>query len=105
MQALIKFHASHYMKGLHEVVHRDEQTQGFMERSYPIPLCAPIMRRTISCKLFMYSDSYVKSFYSAWERGSLCTLCCEIKKKALQNSLHVHITNTYYPFPKPERPS
>ena len=28
-QALIKkFHASHYMKGLHEVVHRDEQAQG-----------------------------------------------------------------------------
>jgi hypothetical protein len=31
------------MKGLHEVVHLDEQAQGFMERSYPIPLCAPIM--------------------------------------------------------------
>ena len=31
MQALIKkFHASHYMKGLHEVVHRDEQAQGLM---------------------------------------------------------------------------
>ena len=30
-QALIKkFHASHYMKGLHEVVHRDEQAQGVM---------------------------------------------------------------------------
>ena len=30
-QALIKkFHASHYMKGLHEVVHRDEQSQGVM---------------------------------------------------------------------------
>jgi hypothetical protein len=52
-QALIKkFHASHYMKGLHEVVHRDEQAQGVMglrhrnqkpERSYPTPLCAPIM--------------------------------------------------------------
>ena len=28
-QALIKkFHASHYMKGLHEVVHHDEQAQG-----------------------------------------------------------------------------
>ena len=26
-------------------------------------------------------------------------------EKALQNCLHVHITNTYYPFPKPERPS
>jgi hypothetical protein len=25
-----KFHASHYMKGLHEVVRRDEQAQGFM---------------------------------------------------------------------------
>jgi hypothetical protein len=33
-QALIKkFHASHYMKGLHEVVHRDEQP----ERSFPLP--------------------------------------------------------------------
>jgi hypothetical protein len=47
-QALIKiFHASHYMKSLHEVVHRDEQTQGVMglrQRCYyPIPLCAPIM--------------------------------------------------------------
>jgi hypothetical protein len=30
-KALIKiFHASHYMKGLHEVVHRDEQAQGVM---------------------------------------------------------------------------
>ena len=30
-QALIKkFHASHYMKGLHKVVHRDEQAQGVM---------------------------------------------------------------------------
>jgi hypothetical protein len=30
-QALIKkVHASHYMKGLHEVVHRDEQAQGVM---------------------------------------------------------------------------
>jgi hypothetical protein len=30
-QALIKtFYASHYMKGLHEVVHRDEQAQGVM---------------------------------------------------------------------------
>ena len=43
-----KCHASHYMKGLHEVVHRDEQAQGVMglrhrERSYPTPLCAPIM--------------------------------------------------------------
>jgi hypothetical protein len=29
--ALIKiFHTSHYIKGLHEVVHRDEQAQGFM---------------------------------------------------------------------------
>ena len=29
-QALIKkIQASHYMKGLHEVVHRDEQAQGF----------------------------------------------------------------------------
>jgi hypothetical protein len=34
-QALIKkFHASHYMKGLHEVVHRDEQAQGVMGLSH-----------------------------------------------------------------------
>jgi hypothetical protein len=25
-----KFHASHYMKGLHEVVRRDEQAKNFM---------------------------------------------------------------------------
>jgi hypothetical protein len=27
--ASTKIHASYYMKGLHEVVHRDEQAQGF----------------------------------------------------------------------------
>jgi hypothetical protein len=38
-----KFHASHYMKGLHEVVHRDEQAQGFMGLRW----------RTTSCKPFI----------------------------------------------------
>ena len=74
-QALIKrFHASHYMKGLHEVVHRDEQAQEFTERSYPIPLCAPI-KCEINALLhvnLLYSDSYVKSFVApGYETGHL----------------------------------
>jgi hypothetical protein len=58
-QALVKkIHGSHYMKGLHEVVHRDEQAQGFMGfsqrklRSAWEIVCRFLQNSSVSCKSF-----------------------------------------------------
>jgi hypothetical protein len=63
-QALIKkFHASHYMKGLHEVVHRDEQAQGVMGLRHR-------KLRSAWAKIRYYKDvtlceNYVRDFFIA----------------------------------------
>ena len=63
-QALTKkFHASHYMKGLHEVVHRDEEAQGLMGlrhrklgSAWEI-LCRFLQNSSVSCKSWFF-DSF-----------------------------------------------
>jgi hypothetical protein len=62
-QALInKVHASHYMKGLHEVVHRDEQAQGVMGlrhrklwSAWEI-LCRFLQNSSVSCKSWFFDS-------------------------------------------------
>jgi hypothetical protein len=65
-QALIKkFHACHYIEGLHEVVHRDEQAQGFMglrQRKLRSAweweiLCRFLQNSSVSCKSW-FLDSF-----------------------------------------------
>jgi hypothetical protein len=57
------FHASHYMKGLHEVVRRDEHAQGFMGlrqrrlRSAWEILCRFLQNLSVSCKSWFF-DSF-----------------------------------------------
>jgi hypothetical protein len=70
-QALIKkFNASHYMKGLHEVVH---QAQGFMGlrqrklRSAWEILCRFLQNSSVSCKSWFF-DSFGAFFASFVEK-------------------------------------
>jgi hypothetical protein len=79
------------MKGLHEVVHRDEQAQGFNAR-IPFPfarLCDALLHVNL-----LYSESYVKSFCSVWGRDS-----------ALPLSVFEYVFRVLYaflPVPKPK---
>jgi hypothetical protein len=59
-------HKSHYIKGIHEVVrHIIGAQRGMGYKRYP----ALVRRDALLHVNLFYSDSYVKSFYSAWGRG------------------------------------
>jgi hypothetical protein len=67
-------HHTILIKGLHKSVHRDEQAQGLWAEATKIAhipftfvcLCDALLHVNL-----LYSDSYVKSFYSTWGRRRL----------------------------------